>query len=344
MDDHVEETVFGKAYDAQLVRRLLKYAVPHYRLLIVGTVFLICAAGLELVVPYVFKIGIDRYLVRLSCIHTATPAICDELEHDLGGDDGFCRLSSNRVLIALSELERIAPAVRNVVDSQTIQSSNTYYAFAANAYDGRTGLVISNLWLVAEQDLGRVSPTTLLRLRASDVHGVALLAVFVALVLVVRFATQYFNTIAFQVFGQRVMFDVRIDVFRHLQDLSMAYYDKAPVGRLVTRVTNDVEAINEVFVSVFVSLVRDALFFVGAVAVLLFMNVRLALVALSLLPLFVIVSLVFRRKARDAFREIRRLLARMNATLNEDISGIKIIQIFQQERRRRTEFTELNQE
>ena len=342
--DVSEDNVIGRAYDTQLVRRLLRYATPHYKLFLVGTAFLVCAAGLELVVPYVFKVGIDRYMARLNCIHTASPEVCNDVQQRLEGTSGFVRLGSNQVLIAVNELDRATPATRAYIEANTVQSSNTFYAFDAADYDGETGRVISNVWLVTDAQLGDVSPTTLLSVRARDVHGVALLGALIAVVLVVRLTTQYFNTMAFQVFGQRVMYDLRVHVFNHLQELSLCYYDTQPVGKLVTRVTNDVEAINEVFVSVFVSLVRDALFFVGAVVVLLVMNAKLALIALSLLPLFVVLALVYRRKARDAFREIRRLLARINATLNEDISGIKIIQVFRQESRRREEFAALNED
>jgi ABC-type multidrug transport system fused ATPase/permease subunit len=140
--------------------------------------------------------------------------------------------------------------------------------------------------------------------------------------------------LALQIAGQRSMYDLRMSLFRHIQSLSLEYFDRNPVGRLVTRVTNDIEALNDFFTAVLLTLVKDALLLFGTLGILLWMNARLALIAAVVLPMLALISIGFRVKFRGTFREVRRLLARLNADLAENLSGIKVIQIFRRERAR----------
>jgi ATP-binding cassette, subfamily B, multidrug efflux pump len=147
-----------------------------------------------------------------------------------------------------------------------------------------------------------------------------------------------------QVTGQRVMCDLRNALFSHLQRLDARFFDRNPVGRLMTRVLNDVEAINELFTSGIVSILGDALTLTGVVVIMLWMNWKLALVTFALVPFLALAAGYFRVRARECYRIVRTRLARLNAFLQESLSGMSVIQLFARERREREIFAGLNAE
>ncbi len=146
-----------------------------------------------------------------------------------------------------------------------------------------------------------------------------------------------------QMTGQRIMQDVRRQLFAHLQRLHVGHFDRNPVGRLMTRVTTDVDAINELFTSGIVTVFGDLFALFGIMGVMLALDWRLALVTFSVIPLFFVVTNWFRRGARQAFRETRRWVARINAFLQENLSGMSVVQLFRREERNRAAFAAVNQ-
>jgi ATP-binding cassette subfamily B protein len=145
-----------------------------------------------------------------------------------------------------------------------------------------------------------------------------------------------------QLTGQRVIHDLRAAIFDHLLRLEARFFDRNPVGRLMTRVLHDVEAVSEAFTSGLFAIVADVITLVGVVAVMLWIDWRLALVTFSIVPLLALVAVYFRLNARDAYREVRRRLARLNAFLQESLQGMTVIQLFARERSERERFGRLN--
>ncbi len=238
----------GKIYDWNLMKKILCYVLPYKKMFALATVFLILSSALQLLVPYFFKLGIDKYINNKSI----------------------------------------------------------------------------------SQNIGFT--------------GVRNLAIVIVVILVVKMICEYGHVIVTQIMGQRAMFILRTQTFEHLNKLSLSYFDKNPVGRLVTRVTNDVEAVNEMFSTILVATLKDVLMFFGSMIVLLMLDWRLALVSFSLLPVFLIIAMIFKKKVRKVFRDIRKHLARLNARLTEDISGVKIIQVFRQEKRRQNDYYKTNRD
>jgi ATP-binding cassette subfamily B protein len=140
------------------------------------------------------------------------------------------------------------------------------------------------------------------------------------------------------------MHDLRMRLFSHLQSLSVSFFDRNPVGRLVTRLTNDIENIHEMFTSVLVYLFKDVLLLAGIIGFLLYLNREFALVSFSFLPLIFLTTLLFSRRARDAFREVRLRIAQMNAFFQENFSGIKVVQLFRREDENGRRFEKINRE
>ena len=153
----------------------------------------------------------------------------------------------------------------------------------------------------------------------------------------------YFQTLFLNVIGQRVMFDLRQQIFARLQSIELSYYDRNPVGRLMTRLTSDVDSLNELFTSGLVEVLGDLVLVVAALGMMFYFNWRLALVSLVVVPLLVAATAWFRRGAREGFRQVRTRIARLNAFTQEHLSGAQVVQLFSREARTFREFSAINE-
>lgn len=237
-----DEDVIGKAYDARLMRRLLRYLRPYAGAATLALAAIIGASVLQLAQPYLMKVAIDRYIP------------------------------------------------------------------------------------------------------ARDLEGIDRIALAYLVILVAAFGLDFLQTWLLQMTGQRIMFDLRMQVYEHLQRLDLRFYDRNPVGRLMTRVTTDVDAINDLFTSGVVSVFGDVFTLAGIMIVLLSMNWRLALVTFTVLPIIVVITQWFRRNVRDSYRTVRRLIARINAYLQEHITGMSTVQLFRREAKEFETFESINDE
>ncbi len=235
-----EEEVLGKAYDAKLMRRLLRYLRPYKAQVAVALAAIISGSVLQLAQPYLMKIAIDRY--------------------------------------------------------------------------------------IATQDLG----------------GVDRIAIAYFFILIASFALEYVQTWILQMTGQRIMYDMRLQIYEHLQRIDLQFYDRNPVGRLMTRVTTDVDVLNDMFTAGVVSIFGDVFTLVGIMIVLVMMDWRLALVTFAVLPLIVLVTQWFRRNVRESYRTVRAWVARINAFLQEHITGMSTVQLFRREARTFERFDDIN--
>ncbi len=174
------------------------------------------------------------------------------------------------------------------------------------------------------------------------ITGIAQIAAIYVGLLVMTFLLEFLQTYFMQWTGQKVMFDLRRQIFRHLQRLHVAFFDKNPVGRLVTRVTTDVDALNEMFTSGVVSIFEDLFVLFGILGVMLCMNWKLALITFAVLPFIVVATKIFRDRVRDSYRRIRVAIARINSYLQEHISGMVVLQLFNRERKAYNRFSEIN--
>lgn len=175
-----------------------------------------------------------------------------------------------------------------------------------------------------------------------DVHGLDLMVLIYLVSVLLGFVFLFAQTYTTEYTGQRAMHDLRTEIFAHLQKQDLAYFDRNPVGRLMTRTINDVETLNELFSTGVIGLLGDAFIVFGIAGVMLFLNWRLALVTLSAFPLILFISRFYRRRAREVYRESRLVLAKLNATLQENIAGIGTIQAFGQEGRSYDRFQKIN--
>src|SRR6201997_1444320 len=179
-------------------------------------------------------------------------------------------------------------------------------------------------------------------LSSQPMKGIAQIALLYVGTLVLTFFCEFLQTYYMQWTGQMVMFDLRSQIFRHLQRMHIGFYDKNPVGRLVTRVTTDVDALNEMFTSGVVSIFEDIFVLAGILAIMLSVNWKLALITFAVLPFIAFATKIFRDRVRDSYRRIRVAIARINAYLQEHVSGMVVLQLFNRERRAYNRFVEIN--
>jgi ATP-binding cassette, subfamily B, multidrug efflux pump len=179
-------------------------------------------------------------------------------------------------------------------------------------------------------------------LSSDPMTGIAQIAAMYLGLLLASFVFEFTQTYIMQWAGQKVMFDLRAEIFRHLQRLHVAFFDHNPVGRLVTRVTSDVDALNEMFTAGVVSIFEDIFVLVGILAIMLNMSWRLALITFAVLPIIAYATSLFRKVVRDSYRRIRIAIARINAYLQEHVSGIVVLQLFNREKRSYDQFEKIN--
>lgn len=308
---YFEEEALGKSYDTRLLKRLFPFLKP-YHLMILASIFLVMLITLlDLAIPYVTKIAIDQYIV---------PKMGSEV---LKSDKPSTEAVPSRYL----KIESRTPGVQIVVDKYPELFKK----------DGR-------FILISYQHLSRLEPEDIAVLRKDDLAGVGRIAGIFLLIILLNFGFNFLQKLIMEYTGFRMMNDLRLKLFDHIQHLSMSFFTQNPVGRLVTRVTNDIQNMHELFTSVISLVFKDLFLLVGIAAVLLAMNWKLALVSFLVLPLVGYTSLAFSGRIRDAFRVLRIKIAEINTTFSEMIDGIGVIQSFGKESVAADNFSRLNHE
>ena len=234
-------------------------------------------------------------------------------------------------------------AIAKAYDSQLMRRLLTYL----RPYKGRVALAFGLILIMSLLDLAGPYFTKIAiddYIATGDGDGLLGIVALYGLVLVAAFVVRFGQVYVLSLTGQYVMVDMRRQIFGHLQKLHVGYFDKNPVGRLMTRVTTDVDALNELFTSGVVAVFGDLFTLLGIMGVMLALNWRLALVTFAVLPFFFAITVWFRQGARSGFREIRRWLAQINAFLQENLTGMTVVQLFRREKRQLEEFERVNRQ
>jgi ATP-binding cassette subfamily B protein len=176
----------------------------------------------------------------------------------------------------------------------------------------------------------------------ADYQGLLYISLLLLALLILQAVIQYFLTYYTQYLGQKTLYDLRTQLFKHTQKLALKFYDKTPIGRIVTRITNDVEALGELFSSGIVAVFGDIFIIVWILVFMFLMDMPLSLVTLSVLPVLIYGTFLFRKKARESYRDVRLHLARLNAYMQEHITGMSVVQIFRKEKDELKRFSNIN--
>ncbi|MCX8117256.1 MAG: ABC transporter ATP-binding protein/permease [Desulfobacterota bacterium] len=349
---YMEEGKLGRPYDWRLLARLWTFLRRYWGLMGFSLLIVLVMAGLDLLVPYLTKEAIDRYILPHA-------RVADLRGVDRAERERFLK-RFGEVLIPMKEEERFllpSEVLRSMDRKEAsryqkagLLSEGRYYLFIPQGEEeaiigkypeifSRTGPYV---YLPLERARELAWPDRIV-LRGRDIAGVFHLALLTVLVLAIHFGLNFLQVYTIELAGQRMMHDLRMRVFTHLQELPLSFFDRNPVGRLVTRLTNDVQNVHEMFTSVFVNLFRDVILLFGIMILLLYLDRGLALVSFAVLPLIFLTTLLFSRLAREAFREIRFKVAQMNSFLQEHLAGIAVVQHFRREEEDRRRFGKINE-
>ena len=346
-----EEKVIS-GYDPAIMRRLIGYTKP-YRLLVFGALFsLLVATTGDLLLPVLIQRSVDDHLVAR---YTRIPNEFADREELSNVDVSDAVRIDEALFVQDDELVALSGVIREDLVEEGILEEQGYYVFPYDAeviaaFDGSfadlvtdTGTVDGRRFAsIPAETLDSLSTQTRRMVRSDDLDELqrttVLFLVLISSVLVFTFSQIYLMALT----GQGVMKDMRSELFTHTVKQRLSYLSSNPVGRLVTRVTNDVETVNQLFTEVLINLLRNVALMIGSLVTIMLLNWRLGLVTLATLPPVLILTALFRGKARDAFRNVRVWVSRVNAFLSEHLSGMSIVQIFVREDRARKDFEDQN--
>jgi ABC-type multidrug transport system fused ATPase/permease subunit len=349
---YMEEGKLGKPYDLKLMARLGGFLRPYWRLMALSLLFIMIIAGLDLLIPYLTKEAIDRYIVVAAreVILEKDGSPEEQRFWSQYGQRLIPRKEKGKFLLPPDVLRSMDRKEMTLFQKSGLLTENRYYLFVPQKPEEDIFKNYSSSfersgshWLIPIDRMKELKREDLLVLRGKDVEGVFRIAFLVVLILVINFGLNFSQVYTMELAGQKMMHDLRMKVFSHLQKLPISFFDKNPVGRLVTRLTNDIQNVHEMFTSVLINLLKDILLLIGIIILLLQLNRDLALVSFSVIPLIFVTTLFFSRQARNVFREIRFKIAQMNSFFNENFSGIKVVQLFRRERENSRRFEKINQ-
>jgi len=355
-DDFLEEKKIDRVQSLKLLKRLLNYVKPYKLLFLLATIITVCTAIFDISLPYITKMAIDQCLV---------PSYA---ELELSGKnllfEDFIKeryqeyLRPLREDVYLIDLSRVKKEDRVDLEAKGYLSKERFLGIDLLKLKPEKGaevlLIIKKypllfrqsgeLFFLSSEDLKEVKSDDLRILREGHLRRLKFLCLIFFSILSMSFFFNFAQIYLLQYSGQRIMYDMRVKIFSHLLFLPISFFDKNPIGRLVTRATNDVEAVNEMYTTVLVAGLKDIFLLGGILFVMFRMNAELTFLFLLFSPLMAYISFVFRIKARNAFRVVRRKLAKLNAFTAESISGIRIVQLFTQQENNFNKFKGINHE
>ncbi|AOY76640.1 ABC transporter ATP-binding protein [Clostridium formicaceticum] len=314
------EATTGKSYDAKLMARLLKYAKDYWIFLTISILLLTLIAGIDIARPYIIKIAIDDYMRVYDRPIT---------EYEDTIDFSF---------IPSSALQLIRYGGSTYLINGTFNSSEESYHISK---------VNHQYQLVTEDQIFEAQSLSSEEVRAflkKDIHALGILSILYLILISLGVLFNYIQVYLLNYTSNKIVLQIRNQLFEQLQKMPLSFFDKNSIGQLVTRVTNDTETLHEMYTGVLVNLFKDIFVLCGIIFIMLKMNVKLALLSFSVVPIILISAAFFRAKVRAVYREVRTKLGTVNALLNANFSGIKTIHIFNREEQQFQEFNQSNQE
>lgn len=348
---YMEEGDLGKPYNLKLLKRLARYALPYKKIISLALLLSVAITLMHLALPYLSKVAIDRYILsswyqlKLSNLEGGVSRDFLKVYGQLleQGEDG------SFALISHVDIKKVERSVLHELRSKGVISEQQFYKIRSETQENLKVMeggirMADGSYAVPLERLTDLSEADMKKVRAGDLKGVAMVGAILLAILFVSFGLGYAEYYLLEFTGQNIMQDIRLQLFQRMQSQALSFFDRNPVGRLVTRTTNDIENLNEMFKSVAVTVFKDVLILLGILAVLLYLNWRLALISFAILPFIFVVTRLFSSMARDAFRELREKVAKINGFLQERLTGMRIIQLFAREEFQMGIFTKINHE
>lgn len=352
MADFFDSDVITKEYDPAIMRRILGYVKPYRRLAVYAVAALILATAGELALPVLIQRTVDDAL--MPSWYGLGIGVRSRPEAAVLGLSGGEPEALGRVWVKTDRISRLSASQRETLAAEGFLDREPRYLARISAGDSEAERVLAALGPGTERDgpwaavrmeaLRSLAPEDARALRARDKRSVAVYMAAFFLILILVLVTTYAQIWASARIGQNVMKDLRMELYRHTTGQSLSFLSRHPVGRLVTRMTGDVETLNEFFTSVVISFAKDASLMAGVLAALVVLSPRLGFVVLATLPPVLAAAAVSRTKARDAFRRQRQWLSKVNSFLSEHLSGVAVVKLFASRLRSARDFNRYDDE
>lgn len=347
-----------KTYDWKIIKWLFGFTGPYRTFMALALIFMLVTAVLELTIPYIAKLAVDKYIYPSWRIATLPDNESDKkLVSGIKGKypSLVVVLGDGSFLIDMSEIDNTD---RHNLEKLDLVSKQRYLAINQNELSGENykkvnTIVAANRSIfkkaggfdyISYSSLGELSRSELLVLRSEEIKQVVRLAGLLFLCLFGVFIFSSLFTYLLNYSGHRIMHTMRVNVFSHIMNLPQTFFDKNPVGRLTTRVTNDVNAINEMYTSVMVQFFKDILVVIGVFVVMFYMNKQITVFVFLLTLLMLIFASLFRMKLRTVYRDVRISIAKLNAFVQESVRGIILIKLYNKEIENYEKFKGINSE
>ena len=350
---NLEEKKRTTTYDLKILGWLFGYIKPNRIFFIIALFCMVITAGLEVTIPYLTKTAVDNYIYP-SWAKTEKPyKEIDKLHSSYAG--GIIKLNDNEVLVDMSQLKSID---KTNFQKSGVLSETKYIVFDTDNLPQEKKLSLGKVFkgnpeifnnqgsvhYAKFSDIGKLSKSEIKLLRAENISKLKRIVIFIFLSLLGVFI--FTTTFTYLLFysGHKIMHRIRMDAFTHILKLPQRFFDKNPVGRLSTRVTNDVNAINEMYTSVMVQFIKDLLVILGIVIIMFSLDKGLTLIILGLTAFLGIVAYLFRMRLKTVFRNIRITIGKLNAFVQESVQGIILIKLYGKEKQNLKRFKDINRE
>ncbi len=337
--EHIKENEH-KGYDKKIIIRLLKYAKPYIGWISLSLILVLAVVSMELIRPILIGKAIDEmitdYKKPYAIVESGTNGaiIVGEVSVVLDGNL-YEKNEKGRIIYD----ENYKPSyffVTELTKDQLPQLDELQVTSIGEKY-------YVNLEGIQKQVIP-LSDQVLKRLRQNDIDQLVKITIVFIGVLILGMVINYLQTLLLHYTGQKIIYNIRDELFSHVQRLSVQFFNNNPVGKLVTRITNDTETLNEMYTSVIVNSANNILMIIGISIFMLFLDWKLTLLIFIVIPLIVLATMLFRHYSIRAYRDVRTKVANLNAFLSEHLSGMRIVQIFTQEERKMKEFKNASDE
>ena len=346
----------NKIYDREVTRFLFKYILLYKNHLFLSLFFMLIVTGVNLMIPIMSKIIIDRYIMKSGYLIEIknlekNPGLNINIRKKLSSSihlsPRFKFLLKSKAQFSQSEItvlqkSQILTDIEYIliekVQSQNITELETYIR------NNTIQTINKDTLLIPISVYQSLSLDKAITLRNGDIIQILLILLIMLFLLFLNFISSYKQQVTLFRLSNYAMRDLRQDLFRHITSYELNYFDSVPIGKLVSRVTNDIQVLNEMFSSVLVPLFQDIILLIGIGIIIFNLNLTLAMTIAVIFPFIITTTIIFRIKANKVYRKIRELVAQINAFFNEAISGVRIIQIFTAEKKMLHRFDGINQD
>src|SRR4030042_3209639 len=326
--------------DRKIFSKLWQYGKPYGGKILIIFVLILAISGIQIALPLITKNVVDNYIERSYLrliLNDRTVEITDRYKTYRVRSDNIIFIPSNLLnkdeYLELQKDSLILPEKYLMIrDEEGLDKLEQCQLNIVKTDKGS---------FIPYSEMQKISPDNIKTLRYDDLKMIKLFALLYVGLLLVSFIFNYLQVVMMAVVSERVMYDLRSSLVRHLMSLSLNFFNKNPIGRLVTRLTNDVDALREMFTDVFVYSAKDLIIILGILMVIFRLSSHLSLIIFVLIPVMVIMLYFFQRYAREAYGKVRIALAKVNSFLSETISGVLLIQTFNQEGRSEDDFKKI---